>query len=611
MSTKQETKTGLVKLYARFRALPVPARITAYVASSVFVLALCYLVFILAYWGKIYPHITVGGVSVSGLTQAQAEVKLAQAAINNKPITLVYGDKTNSIATADITWQSNSAASVQAAYEIGRDESFWRSLVRSAASIIKKRDLLPVVSYNSDQLANKLSAVVGPINKPAVNASASFTGSKLTITKETAGQVVDTAALGAAILNSWAHYRTDAIQLVLVPDLPKIVLGDQAALTSAANTLAAKTITLKWPAGQKALTKNDVAAMVDFVGAGDVDATGAQELTAQFSATKVRQFLLSYAAANINEPAKEPKLAVQNGKVVVVSASSVGSVLDLDATTPLVLSALTSATTNPLVTVTMQAQNPLIDQNNIASLGLTTLIGEGTTSFAGSPTDRAANIARGVQLLNGVLLPPGQEFSTLKNLAPIDASNGYVKGLVIKDNRTVPDYGGGLCQVSTTLFRSVLAAGLKVTERQNHLYRVSYYEPPVGLDATIFDPAPDFKFLNDTPGYILVQAFISGTKVTFDLWGTADGRTASVTTPQILSTTPAGDPIYTNTDTLDIGTTKQIEHAHDGMVTTATYTVKRDGKIINQQIFKSIYKPWPAQYLVGTHDPASGPAPTQ
>lgn len=606
MGKKEEATKGAGQVLSIFRRL-TPRKRGGFIALGVVsAMALCYLIFLLAYWGRIYPNITVGGVQVGGLTQAQAQDHLlaAQQSISNNPIKLSSGDKISTISPAEVGWAFDANASASQAYLIGRQQGAWRSFLSSAAAVIKRHELLPVVTWDKDSLSNKLSAIVGPINQPASDATAVFNGSSLTASKEKVGQIVDVAELSNQIIMDWENSVSETIPLRLVEDKPKIVLGDEAALKQQAATLAEEKITLKWPAGGRSLSKNEVAQMVDFIGGDSLDAAGQKTLTASFTENKVRQFLLSYSAADINQVAKEPKLAVQNGKVVVVGASSAGSVVDLDASTPVVLAALTSSNPNKIATLIMKAQNPLIDQNNISSLGLTDLIGEGTTSFAGSPADRTANINRGVQLLTSVLIKPGDEFSTLKNLSPIDGSNGFVQGLVIKDNRTVPDFGGGLCQVSTTLFRSVLAAGLKVTERQNHLYRVSYYEPPVGLDATIFDPAPDFKFLNDTPGYILIQGFVTGTRVTFDLWGTKDGRTASVSVPQILSTTPAGDAIYTNTDTLDKGVTKQIEHAHDGMVTTATYTVTKDGKTTTQ-VFKSIYKPWPAQFLVGTREPTA------
>jgi vancomycin resistance protein YoaR len=167
-----------------------------------------------------------------------------------------------------------------------------------------------------------------------------------------------------------------------------------------------------------------------------------------------------------------------------------------------------------------------------------------------------------------------------------------------------------LCQVSTTLFRSVLAAGLRVTERQNHSYRVSYYEPPVGLDATIYLPKPDFKFFNDTGRHILVQGQVIGNRVIFELWGTKDGRTSTVSDPIVTNILPPPPEVRVETDTLFRGEIKQTEKPHEGATAVAYYTVMKDGKVLHKQTFKSVYKPWAAKFLVGTKEPpAPPPAP--
>ena len=242
-------------------------------------------------------------------------------------------------------------------------------------------------------------------------------------------------------------------------------------------------------------------------------------------------------------------------------------------------------------------------------LGIKELIGKATTPFAGSPANRIANIKNGTKFLSGILVKPGEEFSTVTALGKIDNTTGYLPELVIKGDRTVPEFGGGLCQVSTTLFRALLNAGLPITSRQAHSYRVSYYEKDgddnyigPGLDATIYQPQPDLKFVNDTDNTILIWGYVKGNKVTFEIYGTRDGRKAEVIGPKKLSETPPGDPIYAETDTLPKSVTKQIETPHPGGTATATYRVTYTNGEVKEQIFKSSYRAWPARYLVGTGD---------
>jgi len=246
-------------------------------------------------------------------------------------------------------------------------------------------------------------------------------------------------------------------------------------------------------------------------------------------------------------------------------------------------------------------------------LGIKELLGTATTTFAGSSKNRISNIKTGAAKLNGSLVKSGDEFSTIKLLGDVDAAHGFVQELVIKGPNTIPEFGGGLCQVSTTLFRSVLSAGLPVTERQNHSYRVSFYEKDgdgktigPGLDATIYDPHPDFRFKNDTANSILVTDQIVGNKITFDIYGTGDGRTAKVIGPTVLEyIKPAQDPQVEVTQNLQPGAEKQVEFAITGAKTVADYQVTYADGTVKTQEFKSYYHPVQAKYQVGTNGAAA------
>jgi vancomycin resistance protein YoaR len=212
--------------------------------------------------------------------------------------------------------------------------------------------------------------------------------------------------------------------------------------------------------------------------------------------------------------------------------------------------------------------------------------------------NRRHNIKVGAEALHGLLIKPGEEFSLLKALGEIDASNGYLPELVIKENKTVPEYGGGLCQIGTTVFRATFNSGLPVTARRNHSYRVTYYEP-AGTDATIYDPAPDYKFVNDTGHYILIQARLDKDDLTFDFWGTKDGREINYTQPTIYNIVkPAPTKMIETTD-LPEGKKKCTESAHAGADAYFDYKVTYSNGEVKNQRFTSHYVPWQAVCLVG------------
>lgn len=249
---------------------------------------------------------------------------------------------------------------------------------------------------------------------------------------------------------------------------------------------------------------------------------------------------------------------------------------------------------------------PEITTDKVNNLGIKELIGVGTSLFQGSIVNRIHNIALASTRINGVLISPNEVFSFNKVIGDVSAFTGYKQAYVIQDGKTVLGDGGGLCQVSTTLFRSALNAGLPIIERNAHAYRVHYYEEdsPVGLDATVFEPTIDLRFKNDTGNYILVQTVIdpSIARLSFYLYGTKDGRKSIVSTPVITSQTPAPQPLYQDDPNLPKGTIRQIDFSANGANVYFSREVTKDGKTIISEKFYSNYRPWQAIYLRGTKE---------
>lgn len=298
---------------------------------------------------------------------------------------------------------------------------------------------------------------------------------------------------------------------------------------------------------------------------------------------------------NIEQPAKNGTLDIQDGKIVSFEPGSTGVMIDDEATIQGILSNLGTTTTMPLV---VKKQEASFAGEDPEALGIKEIIGIGTSDFSGSPTNRQKNITNGVKKVNGTLIAPGEEFSMLKALGEITAENGWYPELVIKGNKTVPELGGGLCQIGTTAFRAALNSGLKITQRRNHSYRVRYYEP-AGTDATIYDPAPDFRFKNDTSHHILIHAYIKGTTITYEFWGTRDGRVASVPTPRVYNI--VAPPPTKLIETLDLPPGKKncTEVAHAGADASLDYKVTYADGTLYEETFNSHYRPWQAVCLIG------------
>ena len=227
-------------------------------------------------------------------------------------------------------------------------------------------------------------------------------------------------------------------------------------------------------------------------------------------------------AVTIESEAQNPDLTISGGRAVNFVPPILGVSVDAYTTTFAIIAALENGYANALLAVnTTEPRTPLSSLN---SLGINELISRGESKFNGSPRNRRTNIAVGVDKIKGAIIMPGEEFSFNKWLGPVEKEFGFVPELVIKASGTVPELGGGLCQVSSTTFRAAMKAGLPITQRKNHSYAVQYYAPQ-GTDATIYPGVIDLKFINDTPGAILIWPYLKDKDTLyFDFYGTKDDR---------------------------------------------------------------------------------------
>lgn len=255
----------------------------------------------------------------------------------------------------------------------------------------------------------------------------------------------------------------------------------------------------------------------------------------------------------------------------------------------------------PIIIVT-----PKTTTNEANNLGIRELVGRGTSSFVGSIPNRVFNLSLAASRLNGILIKPGEVFSFNKVIGDVSSLTGYKQAYVIQNGRTVLGDGGGVCQVSTTFFRAVLNSGLPVVERNPHAYRVGYYEQdsPPGIDAAIYTPNIDFKFKNDLNSSLLIQTHVDLNyyTLTFEIYGTGDGREVEMTTPIVSAQTPAPEPLYQEDPNLPKGEVKQVDFAAAGASVSFNRTVKKDGKVLLSETFSTRYRPWQAVYLKGTKE---------
>lgn len=301
------------------------------------------------------------------------------------------------------------------------------------------------------------------------------------------------------------------------------------------------------------------------------------------------------------------------GKVVAFRPSSDGQEIDMTSLKKDLYDKLSEIVSdNQVSQVTINIALPVvikkakIQTSDVNKFGIKELIGMGTSRFTGSIANRVHNIQLAASRINGILVAPGETFSFNQILGDVSKFTGYKEAFIIQGGKTILGDGGGVCQVSTTLFRAILASGLPVVERHAHSYRVGYYEQDSGpgFDATVYAPRVDLKFKNDTQNHILIQAYTNpaGSSLTFYLYGTSDNRKTIIGKPVITNQKPAPEAVYNDDPSLPKGTVKQIDFAAAGASVVFTRTVEKDGQILISDKFNSNFQPWQAVYLRGTKE---------
>ncbi len=554
------------------------------------------------YADRMFPGVRIAGVRLDGLTKSEARQTLEKAtdAALAKGLRFTYrGTETSLDATTVSTDPDVSRELVQytfdtaldAAYGLGRSGGWEERLVTQSRLRVVPVNLEPDIAIDRQGLADALNAAfdkelvrmrnasfrVDPANPSTVRIEPEQSGASLRL--DDAFSELETRA---------ARLEFPTIPLRDRVEQPTLTRADLEPLQTAAERfLRRPPVTLTYEDAKFQLPNSTFPDWLSVTGT-----RGALMVAVDPGAFTDE---VKRVAGSIEQDAMNGSLIVKNGKIDSFVAGKEGRAIDQQALYREVEANWPASSTFELPV--MKTQSTLLGEDP-KKLGVTEIIGVGKSNFSGSPVNRRKNIAHGAALVNGSLIAPGEVFSLLKTLGPVDGEHKWLTELVIKGNETTPEFGGGLCQIGTTTFRGALASGLPIVERQNHSYRVRYYEP-AGTDATIYDPKPDFRFLNDTGHTILINAYIQGDEAIFEFWGTKDGRTIDQT--KSLVTNIVTPPPMKLVETLDLppGKKKCTEIAHNGADASFTYTVTYPTGEVKKETFRSHYRPWQAVCLVG------------
>lgn len=572
--------------------------------------------------GRIYPGVFIGDIDVSGLEMTQAKMILNQKVnqINQQGITISYENHQATLypvfssVGGDLAYEIinfDTEKNIEEAYLYARSNNFLVNLKQKIQSLFHSKVYPVKFSINELEVEKFLQENFSEFEKPAEDAKLIFENEKFSIKEESYGQKINFSPVTTELKNDLARPDNSPISLTSKIDLPLIFKSDCNQIEERAQKVMKRgPITLVFEKNSWQLSQKNLAQMLKIV----IDFNAAspkKEVTLGLDAEKLKTFLDENIAEKVNQEPTEAKFEIKDGKVVEFQSSQDGRKINEESMTKkLEYELFQGCLANEeieceqgdkkieIVTTELKSQ---IQTDEVNDLGIKEIIGTGHSNFAGSPSNRRHNIAVGAAAVNGTLVKPDEEFSLLEVLGEVDAAAGYLPELVIKGNKTIPEYGGGLCQIGTTMFRATYESGMPVTLRRNHSYRVFYYEP-AGTDATIYDPWPDYRFKNDSPYHILIQSRIEGDDLYFDFWSTEDGRVSTSTYPTIYNIVKPGPTKIVETLDLEPGKKKCTESSHNGADAYFDYTVTYPDGEVKEERFTSHYIPWQAVCLLGVEE---------
>ncbi len=552
---------------------------------------------------RVLPGIQVWDINVSGLTQAEAAARLRsdfRFPADRYPI-IRYGNQLWRTTPDDVSVQLDAAATAAAAFAAGHEGSLGRRLRDQVDVLLKGRLITPIFFEDPAAGAVLLNRIAGEVDRPLRNASITVSESlQVEVAAGQGGRTVDQEATRRAVLQRMAEMTGGEVALVVRETEP--LLTDVSAAQAQAQRIVSAPVTLTAP-GYAAWTIEPQVLAGWLVLQPVQGADGKTTLQATIDPAQVEALAGQLAGQMARAPVDARfRWSDAAGGIVAVVESAEGQELDAAETVRLILQAATGEERS--VPLPLKSIRPALASEDAPSLGIAGLLAEGTTGFAGSSAARIQNITIGTAQFDGLLIAPGETFSFNYYLGEVTAERGYAEGIIIWGDTTRADVGGGLCQVASTAYRAAFWAGVPIAERTPHAFRVGYYEPPLGMDATIYSPSVDLKWVNDTGYHILIHTSVdpSAQTVTFRFYGTNPGRTVEIDGPYEANPVPHGEPIYRDDPTLPKGQKKQIEWEKDGLDVTVYRVIKENGAEVRRDTFFSRYRPWQAVYLVGTKE---------
>ncbi len=575
------------------------------------------------YDGRIFPGVSVGGIDLSGITTLQASALLKQRLDYPQRGKIVFQEGTSlwAVRPADLGLFVDAETAAVAAYNLGRAGGQTRRLADRWKAWSSGIDLPPLFVFDERIAQDYLRGIAQQVDQPIIEATLGVSGVEVVVNSGQVGRTLDVPA-ALASLDAQMKTMTDGLIPLVVHETPPVIL-DATAQAELARQILSAPLTLQIPnpeegdAGPWSFEPVALAQMLTIqrtpTGQGETYQVGLRT-------DELRTFLTNIAPPLSRSP--------QNARFIfnddthqleLIQPAVIGRALDVDGSLQQINQQI--LTGKHSVNLVMQTTNPPVtDDATAESLGISELTSLHTSYFYGSSSARIQNIKTASARFHGLLVAPGESFSMAAALGDVSLDTGYAEALIIFGDRTIQGVGGGVCQVSTTLYRTVFLGGYQIDERWPHAYRVGYYEQTsgggrdvdlAGMDATVFAPQVDFRFTNDTPYWLLMETYVGASSLTWKFYSTSDGRSVEWDSSGLQNIAEPPEPLYEENPDLAEGQIKQVDWAVDGADVTVTRQVFRDGAIIHDDIFNTHYMPWQAKYQYGPGTEIPTPEPTE
>jgi vancomycin resistance protein YoaR len=466
----------------------------------------------------------------------------------------------------------------------------------------------PVVVYDQNIAQQYLLRLASEINHPTIEASLGLNGAEVVVRSGQVGRTLDVPT-SLTRLSSQLQMLQDGLVDLVVNETPPVIM-DTSQQAEIARRILSAPLTLVLPNGQTDAGPwtFEPTVLANMLIIEQVQGANPPRYQVAIDPTLLRAYLTDLAPTFLRNPQDASfTFNDQTKQLELIQPAVIGRSLDVEATVQVINDKLVQGE-HSIALVLKEDKPALTDDMTGDQLGIRELVQSTTTYFYGSSAERIHNIKTAADRFQGLMVPPGQTFSMAQALGDISLDNGYAEALIILGDQTIKGVGGGVCQVSTTLFRTAFFAGYPIVERHAHAYRVGYYEQKsngasnpqlAGLDATVFVPLVDFKFTNDTPYWLLMETYVQGYSLTWKFYSTSDGRSVEWNSTGPTNTVPAPDPLYRENPDLTQGQIKQVDWAAEGADITITRFVYKNGNTYLQDQFTTHYSPWRAIYEYG------------